>query len=98
MPQCKFLGEAAECNDSLQTVIALQTSLRFAATSCRVQTLLREQLELRPNCEKRREALQAAAASISADSSANVGCAVCNQLLYVCKQLAGSCDRSAAKL
>ena len=51
VPLCKFLGEAAECNDSLQTVIALQTSLRFAVTSCRVQTLLREQLELRPNCE-----------------------------------------------
>ena len=47
VPLCKFLGEAAECNDSLQTVIALQTSLRFAVTSCRVQTLLREQLELR---------------------------------------------------
>ena len=50
-PLCKFLGEAAECNDSLQTVIALQTSLRFAATSCRVQIPLREQLELWPNCE-----------------------------------------------
>ena len=50
-PHCKFLGEAAECNDSLQTVIALQTSLQIAATSCRAQTLLREQLELQPSCE-----------------------------------------------